>query len=107
MNIEKLLGTTLLLGATLFLQSAYAQIKEIDDEYPPPFVDDFNVEITKTLSKNDVRGCGVLKYRASKNVRHKEYLVYCSTDGENWKAYFVYTLTGRIIGPMQAEPSLR
>lgn len=40
-----------------------------------------------TLSQNGVRGCGEFHI---KEITSNEFLVACTSDGENWKYYGVY-----------------
>lgn len=82
-------------------------LAEINEEFPPPFRKDFNPEITRVLVKNNIKGCGILKYRMNKKATAYEALVLCSNDNEHWKAYWVYTLTGEILGPMEPIAGLK
>ena len=70
----------------------------IDYKYPKPWIETFNIEISRALIKNKVSGCGQLKYREDRE-RSGEFLVYCTTDGHNYQSYLVWTNTGKVIGP--------
>jgi len=97
------IAIALLLAALGTSHISIADQSEIDAEYPPPFREDFNMEITKVLVKNGVTGCGTYKYRASTKPSDKEYLVYCSRDGKTWTAYMVFIYTGKVLGPYRTE----
>lgn len=66
--------------------------------YPGPWVEDFNKEITTVLAKNNITVCGEYYYRPHARFRH-EYLVYCTRDGSSWRAFQVFTRTGKVLGP--------
>ncbi len=63
-----------------------------------------NVDISRTLVKNNVGGCGQYMFRASAFDRD-EYMVHCSRDGSTWTAYIVWPSINKVQGPLQ--PSLR
>ena len=54
---------------------------------------DFNMDVTKVLVSNKIRGCGEYKYRVNLSKRN-EYLVHCTRDGKNWVPYLVSTSNG-------------
>lgn len=70
----------------------------IEDRYPGPWKTEFNMAITKTLSKNGARGCGIIKYRESAKDKN-EFLAVCSTDNKNWDAYMVWPNINEMMGP--------
>lgn len=61
--------------------------------------------IAKTLVAHDVRGCGFLKFRESSRDKN-EYLVYCSRDFENWRAYLVWPRINKVTGPFSPDPTI-
>ncbi len=77
----------------------------VAERYPGPWVDAFNLKITKALVSNHVRLCGDYKYRKS-SQDNGEYLVYCTVDDDNWYAYTVWANTGAVVGPSKADMSL-
>lgn len=94
----------MVIGISLFsFENSYAE--SLADLYPGPWQDDFNINITKALSKNKIRGCGQYKYRAHKSSSNA-YLVYCTQDGDRWTAYLVWDLIGKVMGPYQKDPSV-
>ena len=66
--------------------------KNMHEEYPGNWVDNFNLPITKVLSKNSIRGCGEFYYRPYYRGS-EEYLVACTRDGINWTNYVVWLAT--------------
>lgn len=82
-----------------------ARSEGLAEMYPGPWQDDFNMSITKALSKNRITGCGEYKYRAHKSSSN-EYLVYCTRDGNHWTAYLVWDLIGKVMGPYKTDPSI-
>jgi hypothetical protein len=70
----------------------------LSDQYPGSWTSDFNMEITKALSKNGVGGCGEYEFKVSPNSS-SEYLVRCTRDGKTWTLYQVLTTSGSVSGP--------
>lgn len=60
---------------------------------------EFNIAISKTLIKHNVKGCGQYKWKASIEYPDSEFLVYCTSDGSNWVAYQVWTKINEVEGP--------
>ncbi len=77
----------------------------IAQKYPGPWVYDFNTPITTALVGADVSGCGIYRYRVSRESS-SEFLVYCSSDNENWTAYLVWPNIEKVMGPYPPDPSL-
>lgn len=73
-----------------------------NSEYPGPWKDDLNVDISRAFVTKKIRGCGEYRYKESRTTR-TEYLVQCSRDSKNWVAYLVWTRTGAVTGPFRAE----
>ncbi len=74
------------------------------ERYPGPWTSDYSLEISKALVQNDVRGCGIYKYRKSA-INNGEYLVYCSPDpeGKTWTAYMIWVPLNKLMGPYPPE----
>jgi hypothetical protein len=68
----------------------------IPPEYPEPWLDEFNVGISKALSMNKISGCGQYRYRGS-TKNSGEYLVQCTRDGVIWLSYLVWTRTEAVV----------
>lgn len=79
--------------------------QSVDRQYPGPWRYEFNNQITRALAAADVSGCGIYRYRASRNSS-REFLVHCSNDNKNWTAYMVWPNLDKVLGPYQLEPSL-
>lgn len=92
----------LFFAAAFFAQAALALSPEVEKQYPAPWVDDFNFNITKTLTQAKVRECGIIKYRVAYNSS-SEFLVACSSDGTTWKTYMVWPNTGKVMGPYSMD----
>jgi len=75
------------------------------ERYPGPWRTDFNLDITKALAQNNVRGCGEYKYRPSA-VNRGEYLVNCTSDGRYWSSYLVWVPLNKVMGPYTPDPTL-
>jgi hypothetical protein len=76
----------------------------VASKYESAWRTDFNLEITKALVAKDITGCGEYKYKASLE-QSREYVVYCTVDGENWTAYLVWTGINDVMGPYPPDPS--
>lgn len=83
-------------------QFALALSSEVEKTYPAPWLHDFNFEITKSLTQAKVKQCGIIKYRPSVE-NEGEFLVACSSDDANWKAYMVWPRTGQVLGPYSLD----
>ncbi len=83
---------------TLITQTAFALSSEVEEQYPAPWVTEFNFALTKALTQAKVRGCGVIKYRVAKNS-DSEFLAACSNDEKSWKAYMVWPNINKVMGP--------
>lgn len=77
----------------------------IATQYPGPWVYEFNTPITRALVAANVSGCGIYRYRVSRESS-SEFLVYCSSDNENWTAYLVWPNLEKVLGPYPPDPSL-
>lgn len=77
----------------------------VASKYESTWRTDFNLDITKALAAKDIAGCGEYKYKASLEQR-REYIVYCTADGENWTAYLVWTGINEVMGPYPPDSSL-
>lgn len=88
------------------MKTAIAQSENSNAEYlkewSGPWIEDINIQIARTLVKNNVKGCGEIKYKESTKTRSK-YLVHCSSDGKYWKSYLVWPSLGEVHGPYKAE----
>lgn len=102
--LKKLIPVVVLIVASGV--SGVASAVPLAERYPAPWRDDSHLEISKSLAWNKVRGCGEFKYRASRQDKD-EYLVYCTADGSTWTAYLVWSAIHKVMGPLQADPSLK
>lgn len=89
----------------LALMSFNAAAEPVSSDYPGPWEWDFHFQLTRALTVNEVTGCGAFKYRVSKSDS-SEFLVYCSSDLKNWKAYRVWPNRERVRGPYKSDPAL-
>jgi len=87
-------------------QHVQNQELSLNERYPGPWREGFNLSITKALAAKRIGGCGQYKYRKSAKDG-EEYLVYCTSDGRNWSAYLVSPATEEITGPHLPDPTLR
>lgn len=94
----------LLVGLALLLPIA-AQAESVASKYPGEWNWEYNTAISASLAQSKVRGCGITRYRVSRDSS-SEFLVYCSSDNENWKAYIVWPKINKVLGPYQPDPSL-
>lgn len=92
----------LALAALIPIAVSAGSVKEM---YPGPWVYEFNTSITGALVQAKVKGCGIYRYRVSRNS-DSEYLVYCSRDNESWKAYMVWPNINKVMGPYDPDPEL-
>lgn len=77
----------------------------LQQRYPGPWRDDFNLPISKAFARSAINGCGEYKYRPS--IRDKgEFLVYCTRDGKSWEAYLVWAPISKVTGPHQLSPAI-
>ena len=91
-------------GMTLLLvPKGYSS--SLNERYPAPWRDEFNMEITRALASSKIRGCGEYKYRESSRNKG-EYLVYCTRDGSTWFAYIVWIYSKKVMGPYKPDASL-
>lgn len=76
-------------------------------EYPGPWETTTHLSIVRVLVANDIRGCGVYRYRQS-SFEAGKYLVSCNRDGSDsgWNAYLVWPDTQRARA-VQVDPELR
>ncbi|MDA7088939.1 hypothetical protein PH586_21390 [Pseudomonas sp. SA3-5] len=88
-----------------FIFPITAQAETVAERYPGPWEYEFNFEMTRALTKAEVGSCGHFKYRAS-SMDRGEYLVYCTSDSENWTAYMVWPNIEKVLGPYQIDESL-
>jgi hypothetical protein len=75
---------------------------------PPPesrWDESFNVDITKTLVKKGIRGCGEYQFKRV-GSGNSDFLVRCTRDGQNWKLYRVHTYMDRVTGPISPDQAL-
>lgn len=70
--------------------------------YPPPWRSDFDLPIARSLSKHGVTGCGEFQYRES-SQHSREYMVYCTRDGNTWTAYLVWSGAEKVMGPLALD----
>lgn len=94
-----------ILGFVLATVAGMGQAESVAQKYPGPWVYDFNPSITKALVVANVSGCGIYRYRVSKDS-NSEFLVYCSSDNENWSAYLVWPNIENVMGPYPPDPNL-
>jgi len=93
--------TPILLLLSIFISSGCIDAKE--DKFEEKWSDSSNIQISRTLVKNNIRGCGEFKYKKNLNYNN-EYLVRCTRDGKNWRAYTIYGLSEEILGPFLTNP---
>lgn len=75
------------------------------EQYPGPWREEFHLEITRALIANQVQGCGRYAFR-TRHGSSGEYLVYCQGVTDSWRAYLVWPLTGKAIGPHAPDPTI-
>lgn len=78
----------------------------LSERYSGSWQEDFNLAITKTFVAKGISDCGQYKFRESSKDRG-EYLVYCTSDGNNWTAYLVWPNISEVTGPYTLDPSLQ
>lgn len=105
MNVRKSFRSLCVLASVLITAPAIGE-PSLGERYPAPWREDFNVDITKALVAKGITGCGEYKYRAS-TLDRNEYLVYCTHDGKNWTAYFVWPRIKEVMGPYAPDPSVK
>jgi len=74
--------------------------KTLETEFPDSWLSATEgefVDITRTLMKNNIKGCGIYYYKRGKSEGY--YLVACSIDCDNWDYYLVYTGNEKVLGP--------
>lgn len=92
-------------AAFFALFSGVLSAATLSEQYPAPWVYEFSNTITTALVEAKVKGCGIYKYRVSSGSK-SEFLVYCSRDNENWKAYLVWPNIHKVLGPYAPDDSL-
>jgi hypothetical protein len=76
-----------------------APASQLDSLYPRPWYDTVKPEISRELSKWDIQGCGEYHFRRGARDR-RDYLVHCTRDGKDWRAYLVWVgRYGGVAGP--------
>lgn len=96
--------TKLLIGVLLILPLG-VHAESVASKYPGEWNWEYNTAISSSLAQAKVKGCGITRYRASRDSS-SEFLVYCSNDNEHWKAYMVWPNISKVLGPYQPDPSL-
>ncbi len=94
----------LLIASTLMLPVA-VHAASVASKYPGEWNWAYNAAISSSLAQAKVKGCGITRYRVSRESS-SEFLVYCSSDNERWKAYIVWPNINKVLGPYQPDPSL-
>lgn len=74
----------------------------VQDQYSSTWKSEINIDITKSLVKNNVTGCGEFHYKQSKS-QPSEYYVKCTSDGYNWTYYLVWTQTKKVLRVKEIE----
>ena len=73
---------------------------DMEKQYPGPWRDTANADITAAFAKAKIQGCEKFRYRQRVGGGSGEFLVHCTTDGKSWVAqYFVWLASGTIKGP--------
>ena len=73
---------------------------DMEKQYPGPWRDTANADITAAFAKAKIKGCEKYRYRQRSGGGSGEFLVHCSTDGTSWVAqYFVWLASGTVRGP--------
>lgn len=76
------------------------------EQYPGPWREEFDLEITHALRAHSVRGCGLYVYRSHVNSANA-HLVYCQGAGsDTWVAYEVRLPLRSVIGPLPPDPGI-
>lgn len=70
------------------------------DPYPGPWEESFHSGLTGALIDSEIKECGQYKYRHSSEYSG-EYLVWCTSDGKNWREYLVWLPSEKVTGPHQ------
>lgn len=76
-------------------------------QYEDHWHHDVDVGISRTLASHNIHGCGLYKYKANVKYPNSEYLVFCSTDGEQWLAYQVWTKIDKVLGPYPPDSNFK
>lgn len=79
--------------------------RTVAERYPGKWIDEFNVDISRTLAAHNARDCGEYRWRRSADS-NSEFLVVCSRDGRKWQQYLVFTASQKAIGPDKLDPSI-
>ena len=65
-------------------------------DYSGGWNDNPNLEISRVLGSNNIRGCGEYRFMES-NKSSKEYLVQCTRDGKKWVSYVVWARLNKVM----------
>lgn len=76
---------------------------DLAKDYAPEWDRSYNREIAMALAANAITGCGEFKHKRHASGS-SEYLVYCTADGQRWRAYLVFAGTQRVQGPYPPHP---
>ena len=88
----------------IFLILSFSSCGDSKVEYEKQWNDKTNIEITRTLIKYNIQGCGQYKYKREIHSDH-EYLLRCTRNGKDWTEYIVFGLTEVLMGPYKMDPN--
>jgi len=76
--------------------------------FPGPWKDDANIPLVRTLVTNKVGGCAEIWYRrrVGDDDGRPEFLVYCTSDGRSWVAWFAWPSRNQVTGPHGTYPDI-
>lgn len=93
----------------LFVSCGESKPETANDIYPEPWREPSGQElatISKVLAANGVSGCADYYVRPAK-MSDGEYLVGCSSDGENWTYYMVFAYSGEAMAMTDEEELIK
>ena len=104
------LGNSIIMRKAILIIGSFILIAVLLPQFfgrpPEPAWDEsFNADITRTLIKRGIKGCGEYRFKRV-GTGSSEFLVRCTRDGENWLLYRVHTYTDQVTGPISPNQAL-
>jgi len=79
--------------------NASASKRSATNDYPGPWLDEFNLPLVQLIAKKNIRVCGEMYFKRYKGKSDSDFLVKCSREGKKFYYFLAFPRIDELQGP--------